>query len=121
MSLSKRILFGNDPADDEARSRIHENTLKYLEPFKFKIRTRRRNRLPIGGYWDTIWPGSVQSAADELNMQTVRINSHVCTKTQAEADLVSARAEEIYRARTDHYLKLASEIMEQHKSKKKHS
>ena len=50
MSLSKRILFGDDPADDEARAQLHEKTLKYLEPFKFKIPTRRRNRLGIGGY-----------------------------------------------------------------------
>src|SRR5712691_11261559 len=82
MSLSKRILFGDDPADREARARLDEQTCKHLEQFKFKIPTRRRNRSAIGGYWDAIWPGSLQSAK-ELNMQTVQINSQLCTARDA--------------------------------------
>ncbi|MCP3476078.1 hypothetical protein NLM33_38260 [Bradyrhizobium sp. CCGUVB1N3] len=117
MSLSKRILFGDDPANDEARARIHERILKRLELFTFKIPTRRRNRLGMGGYWDPIWPGSVQSAAGELKIDTVQINSHVCTRSQAEADAISARATEVYQERVKSSLKVASEIPGQLKSK----
>jgi hypothetical protein len=119
MSLSKRILFGDDPADGEARARLYEQTCKHLEQFKFKIPTRRRNRLAIGGYWDAIWPGSLQSAAKELNVQTVQINSQLCTRTQPEADSISARAEVIWRAGAETSLKRASEIMGQLNSRKR--
>ncbi|QQN66756.1 hypothetical protein JIR23_14245 [Bradyrhizobium diazoefficiens] len=117
MSLSKRILFGDHPADDGARARLREQTLKRLELFKFKIPARRRNRMGMGGYWDSIWPGSVQSAADELNIDTVQINSQVCTKSQGEADAISARAKEIHQERAKSSLKLASEILGQLKKK----
>jgi len=99
--------------------RLYEQTFKHLEKFKFKIPTRRRNRLAIGGYWDAIWPGSLQSAAKELNVQTVQINSQLCTRTQPEADSISARAEVIWRARAETSLKRASGIMGQLNSRKR--
>jgi hypothetical protein len=52
MSVSKRILFGDDPADDEARSTLADSTRHFLEPYKFKIAIRRRNRASVPPYWD---------------------------------------------------------------------
>jgi hypothetical protein len=48
MSMSKRLLFGDNPADDAARQRLAEETRQFLERFKFTIPTRRRNRLGVG-------------------------------------------------------------------------
>jgi hypothetical protein len=110
MSLSKRILFGNDPADDGARAKLHEKTRQVVELFTFKIPPRRRNRLKYGAYWDSIWPGCVCRAADELGLEYVTINSSVCLKTKAEADSVIARAEVLYRERADSASKMAAQI-----------
>jgi hypothetical protein len=110
MSLSKRILFGNDPADDTARALLHEQARQIVELFTFKIPTRRRNRLGIGAYWDSIWPGCVYCAADQLNLEHVTINSRVCTKTRADADSIVAQAEVFYKARAESALKMAGEI-----------
>ena len=110
MSLSKRILFGNHPADDATRALLQERAARVADLFTFKIPTRRRNRLGIGPYWDSIWPGCVHGAADELNLEHVTINSRVCTKTQADADSMVAQAEVFYKARAESALKMAAEI-----------
>jgi hypothetical protein len=99
VSVSKRILFGNDPADDNARQRLAEETRAFLEPFKFKIPARRKNRLGLGPYWDPFWRSSLSSAAKELDIKIVHINDQVCTASQAEADAVRSRAEVIHQAR----------------------
>jgi len=110
MSLSKRILFGNDPADGAARAHLYEQARQVVELFTFTIPTRRRNRLGIWPYWDSIWPGCVHRAADQLNLEHVTINSRVCTKTQADADSIVAQAEALYKARAESSLKMAADI-----------
>jgi hypothetical protein len=101
MSYSKRILFGDDPADDPIRAQLQAQTEKFLEPFKFKVPTRRRNRSGGGPYWDAAWHSCVIAAATELNVRTVNINSQVCMRSQAEADAVRSRAEEIHAKKLD--------------------
>lgn len=96
MSYSKRISFGDDAADDAIRAQLQANTERLLEPFKFKVSTRRRNRSGAGPYWDAVWHSSVIAAATELNVQTVNINNQVCMRSQAEADAVRARAEAMH-------------------------
>lgn len=110
MSLSKRILFENDPADDAARALLHERARQTIELFTFKIPTRRRSRLGIGTYWDSIWPSCLHRAARELNLEHVTVNSHVCTKTQADVDSIVAQAEVFYKTRAESALKIAAEI-----------
>ncbi len=104
MSVSKRILFGDDPADEGARQRLSEETRKRLEPFKYKIPLRRRNAIRAGPRWDPSWPASVMTAMKDLNIDAVQINEQLCTKTQADADAVRSRAEKIYRARIEEKL-----------------
>ena len=97
MSWSKRILFGNDPADEAVRQHLANEMRDRLAPFTFKIPTRRRNRLKYWPYWDPCWRASVYRAAKELNFETVNINDQVCTKTQAEADAIRTLAEAIHK------------------------
>jgi hypothetical protein len=110
MSLSKRILFGDDPADDAARAALRERARRLIELFTFRIPTRRRNRLGIGPYWDPNWPGCVYRAAKELKVEHITINSHVCTQTQADADSIVTQAEVLYKASVESALKMAAEI-----------
>ena len=97
MSYSKRVLFGDDPADDDARRRIAESTANYLAPFTFKIPTRRKNRLKVGPYWDGTWCSIVAEAAKALNIESVQINDQRCFRSQEEADAVKALAEQNHR------------------------
>jgi hypothetical protein len=103
LSMSKRLLFGDNPADDVARQRLVEATQKFLEPFTFKISTRRRNRLAAGPYWDTAWGSTLRTAADDLDIKAVQINSQFCVRTQAEADAIRARAETLHQASLERY------------------
>ncbi|QWG18794.1 hypothetical protein KMZ68_02555 [Bradyrhizobium sediminis] len=103
MGYSKRVLFGDDPADDEARQRIAQSTANYLAPFTFKIPTRRKNRLKIGQYWDGAWPSIVAEAAKALNIESVQINDQRCFKSQEEADSVKALAEQNHQAWVKRY------------------
>lgn len=104
MSYSKRILFGDDPADDGVRQRLSETVSRRLEPFKFTIPTRRRNRLGAGPHWDRFWPWNLTAAAKELSIETVQINSKMCVRTQAECDAIRARAEVLHQASIKEYL-----------------
>lgn len=99
LSMSKRILFGDDPADDHIREKTRKDTEAFLEPFKFKIPTRRRNRLGRGPHWDPSWPSCLVAAAQELGVKTVQINDQICVKTQADAEAVKSRAEEFHQDR----------------------
>jgi hypothetical protein len=108
VSLSKRILFGDDPADDAARRELGEHTRRLLEPFKFKIPTRRRNRAPVGPYWDPIWYGALISTASELKLDYVCINSRLCTRNQADAEAIESRAREIHQQRFEDTMKLVA-------------
>lgn len=103
MSMSKRLLFGDNPADDAARQRLADETRQFLERFKFTIPTRRRNRLGVGPHWDSAWGSSLRSAADELSVKGVQINSQFCVQTQADATAVRALAEAIHQAKLERY------------------
>ncbi len=77
--MSKRLLFGDDPADDAVRQRLADETRQFLERFKFTIPTKRRNRLGVGPHWDSAWGSSLRSAADDANrmaeLARISINS----------------------------------------------
>jgi len=105
MSLSKRILFGNDPANDEARQRLREETRRRLSLFTFKIPTRRRNRLSLSPYWDPTWQTSLTTAAEELAIETVFINDQMCARAQEETDAIRTRAESIHQAKSEQFLR----------------
>jgi hypothetical protein len=104
MSYSKRVLFGDGPADDAIRQQISQRMEQWLEPFKFAIPMRRRNRLNVGPHWDSWWPSIITSTAKELKIDFVRINDQLCFKTQAEADEVRLLSEKRHRAKIDKFL-----------------
>lgn len=106
MSLSKRILFGNDPANDEARRQIQEGIARAIETYKFGVATRRRSKTGSGTHWDSLWPSCVQSAVDQLAIKTIGVNSRIYAKTEAEAEAIKARAEALYKARLAERLEL---------------
>jgi hypothetical protein len=99
VSFSKRILFGDDPADDPLRQRLADLMRDRLEHFQFKVPLRKRNRIGPGPHWDPFWRSSVQMATAELKIETVNINDQTCTKTKAEADAIKLRAETIHQAK----------------------
>jgi hypothetical protein len=104
MSYSKRILFGDNPADDGIRQQIVQRMEQWLEPFKFTIPMRRRNRLNVGPHWDSWWPSIIASTAKELKIDFVRINDQLCFKTQAEAEEVRVLSEKRHRAEIEKFL-----------------
>jgi hypothetical protein len=95
MSLTKGILFGDDPAHDNIRRAMSEAVARRIAAFPFSIPTRRKNRLRHPPYWDPFWPSSVSSAAKELGVETILVNSKCCTRTKEEADAIRFRAEKI--------------------------
>ncbi|WP_247392037.1 hypothetical protein [Bradyrhizobium sp. 35] len=108
--MSKRILFGNDPADDPIRERMRKGTEAFLEQFKFKIPMRRRNRLGRGPYWDAYWRSCVTAAAKQLDIEAVQINDQMCVNTQAHAVAIKNRAVELHRAETKTLSKMVDSV-----------
>lgn len=99
MSYSKRIFFGDDPADDHIRLLIAAQTIKRIEAFKFQIPLRRRNRHMGRPHWDPRWPSIVQSAAEELKIETIQVNDQQRFKTKADSDAVKDLSEKRYKER----------------------
>jgi hypothetical protein len=92
------------------RRQFFERARQVVELFTFKIPTRRRNRLGVGPYWDSIWPSCVYRATKDLKLDYVAINSHVCTKALADAQSIVAQAEVFYEADVENSLRMAAEI-----------
>jgi hypothetical protein len=95
MSYSKRILFGDDPADAAVRAQLEDKTRAHLAAFTFKIPVRRKNPLP-GPYWDPRWRVALDRAVRELAVRVVNINDQVCASSQADANAIKAKAEVLY-------------------------
>jgi hypothetical protein len=100
VSVSKRLFFDNDPADDEARRRLRELHWEHIEQFTFRIPTRRLNKRELPHEWDSLWPGSLSAAANELKIECVCVNAGMFFRTEEERDAVQARAEVIWRERS---------------------
>jgi hypothetical protein len=96
VGLTKTILFGDDPAHDAIRQAMSDAAANRIAAFPFSIPTRRRNRIRQRPYWDPYWPSSVSSAAKELGIGTILVNSRRCTRTKEEADAILFRAEKIH-------------------------
>jgi hypothetical protein len=97
MSLTKTILFGDDPAHDGIRHAMSEAAARRIAAFPFSIPTRRKNRLGWGPYWDPFWPYSLSRAAEELGIETILVNSKRCTQTEKQAGAVRDRAEALHK------------------------
>lgn len=93
MSYSKRVLFGDDPADDAARIAIAASAARTIDEFRCKIPMRRKNRLSTAQRWDPVWPNSVTRAAKELGIDYIQVNDQICTRTREEAARVKEKAE----------------------------
>lgn len=97
MSLTKTILFGDDPAHDGIRHAMSEAAARRIAAFPFSIPTRRKNRLGRGPYWDPFWSYSVSSAAKKLGIETIRVNSKCCAQTAEQASAIRSHAETIHK------------------------
>jgi hypothetical protein len=107
MSFSKRILFGNDPQDDDIRRELAEITTQKLIPYVHKIGLRRRNKLGQKPHWDPFWESCLISAAKELDKEYVLINSKICFLARTDAEEVKDRADELHKQRIVMHLKMA--------------
>lgn len=99
MGLTKRILFGNDPAFDGTRQAWREAAAKRIAAFAFPIQTKRRNRLGRGPYWDPFWPSAVTTALKELGIDALVVNERYCVRTDVQARAVRGHAEAIHKRR----------------------
>lgn len=100
MSVSKRLLFDKNPADDPVRGRMGAQRGEYLAQFTFRIPTRRKN--PISGRrWDSLWPLSLSKAEAELGIDAVRVNDGIMVRTATDKEALLARAQEIYTVLSD--------------------
>lgn len=99
MSMSKRLLFGRNPLDDQARERMRLETSDYLAEFPHRLAMKRKAGQGARN-WDAGWPRSIEQAVHELGFEVVRVNGGMFTREQTERDLIRARAEEIWRDRT---------------------
>lgn len=96
MSMSKRLLFDNDPAD-AARERLRALTRDHLAPFVHRLPLRRRN--PNGWpYWDPLWRAAVLEAARALGVETAIVNGALRLKSVEDRDAVRAGAGPAYNA-----------------------
>ena len=99
MSLSKEILFGNDPRYDAVRERLRDQISTTIDQFPFKVPARRKSRVVEFAYWDPIWPSSLDTAAKKLEVAKINVNNQLCFRTKEDADKVKEAAEEIWRER----------------------
>ena len=97
MSYSKRVLFGDDPADDAARAAIAVSISRTIDAFPCRIPAKRKNRLSSQPYWDPFWPNSIERAAKELCVECIRVNDQICIRTDEELTRVKERAETVWK------------------------
>ncbi len=100
MGLTKTILFGDDPAHDGIRGGWQEAAAEQIAAHPHPIKTRRRNQMGTGPYWDPIWPSAVAAALSELGIKSIVVNGRYCVRTRQQADDVQRRAEIIYTAKS---------------------
>lgn len=97
MSMSKRLLFGNNPLDDSARMRLGEATARFRQDFQYRLPMKRKAK---GGrqYWDSLWPCSIQRAVRELGYEVVRVNDGLFAREPRHIEEIKLRAEAIRRS-----------------------
>ena len=99
MGLTKRILFGDDPAHDGIRQKWREAAAERIAAFAFPIQTKRKNRLGRGPYWDPFLPSAVSAALKELGIEAIIVNERYCVRTTERARAVRDRAEVLHKER----------------------
>lgn len=99
MGLTKRILFGDDSAHHGIRQAWREAAAERVTAFSFPIKTKRKNRLGLGPYWDPLWPSAVSAALKELGIEAIIVNERYCVRTIEQAQAVRSRAEAIHKKR----------------------
>jgi hypothetical protein len=99
MGLTKRILFGDDPAHDGIRQERREAAAVRVAAFAFPIQTKRKNRLGRSPYWDPFWPSAVSAALKELGIEAIIVNERYCVRTIEQTRAVRDRAEAIHKKR----------------------
>jgi hypothetical protein len=94
MSLSKRILFGNDPRDQAARDRMRSATSDYLREFPYRLPMKRKASSGPR-YWDNFWPLSVSMAVRELGYDVIQVNGGLFAREREHIEAIKTRAEAI--------------------------
>jgi hypothetical protein len=90
VSISKQILFGDDPRYDDARALLREHAREAVDAHPARLRGKRKG---THGGWCHVWEGAVSSAAKELGIQYIIINSRFAFRTNEDRDAVETRAE----------------------------
>jgi|SRR5579871_1672322 len=93
MSLTKRILFGKDPADDHFRRRMAKESAAYLVQFSFRVPMRRKSKGGGRPHWDRRWPIGLELAVRDLKLEVVRVNGGMLFRTADQRDAVLRKAE----------------------------
>lgn len=96
MSMSKRLLFGNNPLDDGARKRLAESAAEYRQQFRYRLPMKRK-ATSGSQYWDRLWPISVERAVRELGYDVLRVNDGLFARDAEHIEAIKRRAEEFWR------------------------
>lgn len=100
MSLTKELLFGENPLFDKDRERLREQAAATVAKFPIPLRGKRKG---ADGKWSPHWDVSVVQSAKELGIQYIRVNSRFAFQTQADKTAVTERAESIWQANVAEY------------------
>lgn len=107
MSLSKRILFGDDPEFEPARAELAGHGKALRAEFTYRLQGRKRWKGPGPQYWDPFWGGALQAAIRELDLASRNINEGVFFQSEQDLRAAKARAEAISGEwRREHLLRL---------------
>ena len=94
MSMSKRLLFCNNPLDDRARKRLTEAAAEHRQQFRYRLPMKRK-ATSGSQYWDRLWPISVERAVRELGYDVLRVNDGLFARDADHIETIRSRAEEI--------------------------
>lgn len=98
MSMSKRIMFDDDPRHDEIRAEIKRRTWDYIDQFKFRIQGSKLKMRDGKRRKDAFWGYALHRAVRELNTECVSVNGGLFFRTVQERDAVLKLANTIYEA-----------------------
>ena len=98
MSMSKRILFGNDPQHDEISAEIKRRNWEYVDQFPFRISSMKFKNKDGKRRKDVFWDYALMKAESSVKTESVRVNGGVFFRTEHERDAVLKIAAEICEA-----------------------
>jgi hypothetical protein len=95
MSATKRVLFGGGLQSEPFKSEWGAKLDELQSRLNVRIPTRRTNPL-YGRRWDPNWPSCLSRSARDLGIEAVNINDEMFVATDADAERVKERAQELW-------------------------